>query len=64
MVAAWAGSIAALAIADLILNRRQDGSTLSESARYVFRTDTPAGKFAFAASWAALTAWIVPHINR
>lgn len=64
MVGAWLGAIVALGLADWLLNRRHDGSTLSEATRYLFRTDAPAGKAAFTLSWAALTAWLIPHICR
>ena len=64
MVYAWAGAIGGLALADWLLDRRHDGSTLSEVTRHVFRTDTPAGRAAFAASWCVLTAWFIPHICR
>ena len=64
MVAAWSSAIGTLAVADLVLNRRHDGSTLSEVARHVYRTDTPAGRVAFVASWCALSAWLIPHICR
>lgn len=47
--AAWGGFWAAFGAADFALNRRHDGSTLSEVTRYVFHTDTPAGRAAFTA---------------
>lgn len=64
MVAAWLGAIGSLAVADLVLNARHDGSTLSEAARHVYRTDTPVGRAAFVASWAVLSGWLIPHICR
>lgn len=64
MVYAWVTALVTLGLADWLLNRRHDGSTLSEVARHVYRTDTAAGRFAFAASWAGLSAWLVPHIIR
>lgn len=64
MVYAWATAIGALGLADWLLDRRHDGSTLSECARHVWHTDTPAGRVSFALSWAALSVWFIPHICR
>lgn len=59
----WAAGIGPLIVLDVKLNRRQDGSTLSEATRYIYRTETSAlGRCAFVASWAALTTWFVPHV--
>lgn len=40
------------------------GDSLSECTRATLRTHTRAGQLLFIGGWAALTAWIVPHINR
>ncbi len=37
----WAAGIGPLVILDLALDKRHDGSTLSEAARYIYRTDNP-----------------------
>lgn len=58
----WAAGIGPLIVLDIALDKRQDGSTLSEATRYVYRTNTPLGRWAFVASWVALSAWFVPHI--
>jgi hypothetical protein len=60
----WAAGIGSLVVLDVLLDRRHDGSTLSEVTRLIYRTDTPFGRCAFVASWAALTGWLVPHICR
>lgn len=60
----WAAGIGSLVVLDAALDRRHDGSTLSEVTRLVYRTDTKTGRCAFVASWLALTAWIIPHINK
>lgn len=62
--AVWAAGIGTLVVLDVALDRRHDGSTLSEVTRMVYRTDTPLGRCAFIASWAALSTWLVPHICR
>lgn len=58
----WVAGIGSLVILDVVLDRRHDGSTLSEVTRTIYRVDRPAGRCAFVASWAALTGWFVPHI--
>jgi len=63
-LATWASCIGALIALDVWCDRRRDGSTLSCQVRHVFHTDHKAGRFAFIAGWAALTAWLVPHICR
>lgn len=62
--AVWAAGIGTLVVLDVVLDRRHDGSTLSEVTRLIYRTDTRAGRCAFVASWAALSGWLVPHICR
>lgn len=46
-VALWAAALTVLGVADLLLDRRHDGSTLSEVTRTVFRVDTAVGRAAF-----------------
>lgn len=58
------GWAAFVVVNGLILNRRHNGSTLSECTRLVFRTDTRLGRIVFLLFWAALTRWLVPHILR
>lgn len=58
----WAAGIGSLVVLDLALDRRHDGSTLSEVTRLVYRTDTRPGRCAFIGSWLALSGWFVPHI--
>lgn len=58
----WTAGIGPLIVLDMALDRRQDGSTLSEATRYVYRTETRLGRYAFLASWAALSLWLCPHI--
>lgn len=60
----WAAGIGSLVVLDVALDRRHDGSTLSEVTRLVYRTETPLGRCAFVASWVGLSAWFVPHILR
>jgi hypothetical protein len=58
----WAAGIGSLVVLDVALDRRHDGSTLSECTRLIYRTDTPLGRCAFVASWLALSGWLLPHI--
>lgn len=58
------GWVAFVIVNGLILNRRHNGSTLSECTRVVFRTDTRPGRVVFIAFWAGLSSWLVPHILR
>jgi len=58
----WAAGIGSLIVLDVALDRRHDSSTLSEVTRALYRTDTTAGRVAFVASWAVLSAWLCPHI--
>lgn len=60
--AIWAAGIGSLVVLDVALDRRHDGSTLSEVTRMVYRTDTRFGRCAFVASWVGLSAWFLPHI--
>jgi hypothetical protein len=58
----WAAGIGPLIVLDAVLDKRHDGSTLSEATRYIYRTETRFGRCAFVASWLGLSAWLVPHI--
>jgi hypothetical protein len=58
----WGGLAGVGLVAELVSLRRHDGATLSETARAVFATHTPAGRLAFVGAWAALTVFLVPHI--
>ena len=64
MVYAWFSAIGVLGLADWLLDRRHDGSTLSEVVRHVFHTDTLTGKVVFVAFWGRLSWWFIPHICR
>lgn len=59
---AWAAFIAGGVVADLWRVRVADGSTLSQTTRDVFHTDTRIGRFAFLAAWGYLCAWFPAHI--
>lgn len=37
-------------------------TTLSHATRATFHTEHPLGRAAFAVAWAALSAWLLPHI--
>jgi hypothetical protein len=59
----WLGIGAGIAALDLWCDRNATvGDTASECARVLFHTHTPLGRAAFVVSWAALSAWLVPHI--
>jgi hypothetical protein len=60
--AAWVTCIGTLAALDVVLDRRNDGTTLSECTRALYRTDTRIGRCAFIASWFALATWYPRHI--
>lgn len=60
----WAAGIGSLVVLDLALDQRHDGSTLSETTRLIYHTDTPLGRVAFIGSWIALSTWLLPHICR
>lgn len=59
---AWFAYILAGAAADLICDRKGDGSTLSQATRDTFHTDHPIGRFAFAVAFGAFVAWFPHHI--
>lgn len=64
-MAFWLTVTAGLTAADLYFDRNDCyGDTLSECTRFIWRTETPVGRVAFIASWAALSTWFVPHICR
>lgn len=58
---AWIGSIVGLSILDYWCHRNNK-TTLSSTARYLYRTNTKVGKSAFAISWFSLSVWLIPHI--
>lgn len=58
----WLGAIGGLAAIDVYAAHVKHGGTLSETGRWLFRTDTKPGKVVWVASWAALSAWLLPHI--
>lgn len=58
----WYGAILGLAVIDVYAAHVKHDGTLSQAGRTLFRTDTRAGKVVWAASWTALSAWLVPHI--
>lgn len=62
--ATWAACLGGLIALDVWCDRRKNESTLSCVVRHTFRVEHPAGKAAFLAAWAGLTAWLVPHILR
>lgn len=58
----WGALIAIPVALDLWAHRNNtDGDTLSEQVRAIYRTDTASGRVALCLSWAALTAWVIPH---
>ena len=64
-LAVWLTLGAGIAVLDLWSARNATvGDTASECTRVLFRTETRLGRVAFTASWCALSAWLVPHINR
>lgn len=44
-----------------VLNDKKD-DTLSETTRWLWRIDTPIGKWGFRIFWVAFAAWFGPHI--
>ncbi|MBO9523408.1 MAG: hypothetical protein J7518_17910 [Nocardioidaceae bacterium] len=61
---AWGAGIGTLVVIDAALDRRHDGSTLSECTRMIYRTDTALGRYAFLASWVGFATWFPVHILR
>lgn len=61
----WVGALGALGLFDFwCAKNATNGDSLSEVARATFRTDHPIGRAAFVGGWAALSAWLIPHICR
>lgn len=58
---AWL-ALATLAVELAVLGKKRPDLTLCPDIRTAFRTDTAAGKVAFASTWLALSAWFVPHV--
>lgn len=58
----WLTTVTALGVLDYMLDRRHDGSTLSECTRWLFRTESTLGKSAFTAAMAAGTYVLHQHI--
>jgi hypothetical protein len=42
----------------------EDGDTISATFRWVFRTDTPAGRWAWRIAFGLFVGWFGPHIDR
>lgn len=58
----WGVSIGGLIALDYWAHTNNlDGDTLSEHVRAIYRTDTAPGRVALVVSWAALSAWVIPH---
>lgn len=61
----WLGALGSLGLFDYwCAKNATDGDSLSECTRDVLRTHTRVGQVAFVTSWAALSAWLIPHICR
>lgn len=60
--AAWLAALVGLGVADVLADRRHNHSTLSCTARHLFRTDTRPGRMALLAAWSGLTGWLIPHL--
>lgn len=58
----WLAFWTSFGIIDWKLDQRHDGSTLSESTRYLFRTHTPTGQAAFTAALASGSFVLWRHI--
>lgn len=65
----WAALLGVGAILEAIALRQQRKAprcfkipTLSDTTRWVFHTDTPAGRLAFSAFWGGLGVWFYRHI--
>lgn len=65
----WAALLGVGVILEAIALRQQRKAprrikipTLSDTTRWVFRTDTPAGRLAFSAFWVGLGVWFYRHI--
>lgn len=63
--ARWVAVVTLATVIEAVALRNQDkDATLSHFTRVVFQTDTPTGKVALVAAWAALTVWLIPHLVR
>lgn len=62
MLLAWLSALTTLGLADWLLDRRHDGSTLSECTRYAFRIHTPGGRVAWTIAWMPTSLVIWRHI--
>lgn len=60
--AAWLSAFAAIGLADWLLDRRHDGSTISECTRIVFATHTRTGRAVFLTTVTAAAAGFAWHI--
>lgn len=59
----WIAGIGSAVIVNaVVLNPRQNGSTFSETTRYVFRTESPLGRCLFLASWVGFSTWFACHV--
>jgi hypothetical protein len=58
----WGASLGGLILADVLLDRRHDDSTLSACTRATFRTHHPVGRVVFVAAYVGSSCWFVPHI--
>ena len=65
----WAALLGVGTVLEIIALRRQRHAaqrikihTLSDTTRWVFRTDTPSGRFAFSVFWGGLGVWFYRHI--
>lgn len=58
----WGASLGALILADVLLDRRHDGSTLSEVTRATFRTHHPIGRAAFLSTLTVSSVGFARHI--
>lgn len=59
----WAGIILVALVYETVgILTPGDEDTLSEFLRWLFHTDTTAGKVTFGVGWVAFAAWMLPHI--
>jgi hypothetical protein len=61
----WVAGISPLVVLDIWASYNDiEGDSLSEVIRDVWQTATPAGRVRFLLTYAAFSAWFIPHINR
>ena len=60
-VAAWTGLLGGLGLLDALLDRRHDGSTLSEATRWA-KGQHPYGDAIFTGIWVGFAYWFWNHI--